>query len=124
MLQKFPGERSKLVKQWLEEGKSVDEFVSFFTEDAIFCFGNAPPIIGRQGIRESSMLFRTKVKSFTHDIKSIYEQEDTVICEMDVTYTRHDGKVFTIPCMDIFRIEDNQCSELRIFMDVSPVFAS
>ncbi|MBR8834320.1 MAG: nuclear transport factor 2 family protein [Stigonema ocellatum SAG 48.90 = DSM 106950] len=41
---------------------------------------------------------------------------------MDVTYWRKDGSVVSLPCCDIFRIEGDKFSELRIFMDVNPVF--
>ncbi|MBE9045206.1 nuclear transport factor 2 family protein [Pleurocapsales cyanobacterium LEGE 10410] len=41
---------------------------------------------------------------------------------MDVHYWRKDGSMISLPCCDIFRVEGDKFSELRIFMDVNPVF--
>lgn len=124
MSKKLPGDIAKIIKRWLEESNSADEFASIFTEDAVYQFGNADPIIGRSGIRDSSVVFRQKVKAVAHNIKSIWETGDTAICEMDVTYTRHDGKVFTLPCTDVIRMEGDLIRQLNIYMDITPVFAA
>lgn len=120
---KLPGDRTRIIKNWLENSNSVNEFASIFTEDAVYQFGNAEPIIGRSRIRDSSVLFRQKVKTVSHQIQSIWEQGNKVICQMDVTYTRYDGKVFTLPCADIIHMEGDQIRQLHIYMDISPVFA-
>ena len=119
----LPGVNANIVKRFLTGSKSPDEFASYFTEDAFYRFSNTPPLIGRQKIRDSSVYFRQKVKAVSHEIKSMWEMGDTVICEMDVTYTRNDGTVLTIPCTDIIRMEGELFRELQIYMDISPVFA-
>ena len=120
---KLPGVRANIVKNFLNGSKSVDEFAAYFTENAFYRFGNAPPIIGRQNIRDSSVKFRQRVKSVAHDIQSMWEMGDVVICQMDVIYTRHDGQVFTVPCTDIIRMEGNLFQDVRIYIDTSIVFA-
>jgi ketosteroid isomerase-like protein len=42
---------------------------------------------------------------------------------MTVKYDRHDGKSFTLPCCDTIRIRDGKVQSLKIFMDITPVFA-
>lgn len=118
------GSKSEVVKHFLTEVKSVDDFASFFAEDAFYRFSNFPPITGREGIRASSVGFRQRVKSVVHDIKNIWELEDTVVCEMDVIYTRHDDKQVVVPCCEVFRFSsDNLFQETHIYIDMSPVFA-
>jgi len=42
---------------------------------------------------------------------------------MTVRYERHDGKSNTLPCCDTIRIQDGKVKSLKIFMDITPVFA-
>lgn len=123
MPENSPETKANIVKRFLTESKSADQFASFFTEDALYRFGNGEPIIGRDRIRESSMHFRQKLKSVSHDIKTIWELGDTVVCEMEAAYTRLDGKVLTLPCLDVFSMEGDKFREMQVYMDVSPVFA-
>ena len=52
----------------------------------------------------------------------MWEVGDVVFVEMDVFYWRLDGSMVVLPCCDIFRVEGNKFLELRIFMDINPVF--
>jgi ketosteroid isomerase-like protein len=49
--------------------------------------------------------------------------DSTLVCEMTVTYYRHDGKEFTLPCSDTIRVKNGKVQELRIYMDIGPVLA-
>lgn len=101
-----------------------DKFATFFTKHPHYRFGNPEPMVTHQAIRESSRAFSSKVKGLRHIVKTAWQpEEDVVILEMDVAYYRFDGKTVTLPVMDFFRFKGNLISELRIFMDVNPVFA-
>ena len=79
---------------------------------------------GPQGIINSSQGFLAKVKKVVHNIENIWEvDQETVVVEMNVRYDRHDGKSFTLPCCDTIRIRDGKVKSLKIFMDITPVFA-
>jgi ketosteroid isomerase-like protein len=119
----LPGERANIVKRFLTDTRTADEFASYFTENAFFQFGNSPPLIGRKAIWESSIAFRQQLKSVTHEIKSMWEVGEVVICEMDVTYVRHDEKVLRLPCTDTIRFQGEKLQELRVYMDISPLFS-
>lgn len=101
-----------------------EEFATFFTENPRYRFGNPDTMVTHQAIRDSSVAFSSKVKGLRHILKTVWQpEEDVVIIEMDVAYYRFDGKTVTLPVMDFFRFEGDKISELRIFMDVNPVFA-
>ncbi|MBW4561835.1 MAG: nuclear transport factor 2 family protein [Mojavia pulchra JT2-VF2] len=119
-----PGTKSEIVRRMFEAGESmnVDNFVKFYTDDAHYQFSNFPVAYGPQGIKETSVGFLQKVAKVYHHITNIWEQGDTVICEMEVTYIRHDGKVFRLPCCDTIVFKGDKVQELRIYMDISPVF--
>ncbi|MEB3310934.1 MAG: AtaL-like protein [Snowella sp.] len=118
------GPKSEIVRQMFLAGESmnVENFVKFYTEDAHYQFSNFPVAYGPQGIKDSSVGFLQTVAKVYHHITKMWEQGDTVICEMEVTYIRHDGKVFRLPCCDTIVFKGDKVQELRIFMDISPVF--
>jgi len=120
------GPNAQLVRRMFEAGESmnVKNFAAFYADDALYHFGNFPVAHGPQGIVDSSQGFLSKVKKVVHHIENIWEPEpDTLFVEMTVTYDRHDGKSFTLPCCDTVRIKDGKVKSLKIFMDIGPVFA-
>ncbi|WP_341529584.1 AtaL-like protein [Nostoc sp. UHCC 0302] len=122
--QTFVGTKSEIVRRMFQAGESmnVENFVKFYTEDAHYQFSNFPVAYGPQGIRDSSVGFLQTVAKVYHHIKNMWEVGDTVVCEMDVTYIRHDGKVFTLPCCDTIVFKGDKVQELRIYMNIDPVF--
>lgn len=119
------GEMFGIVKRMFAaaESNNVDEYTSFFTKNAMFKVGNLPPVFGAQGIRDFEAPVRQVVKSMSHDIKAVWEQGDVVICEMEIAYTRRDGKVLTLPCINVIQIEGGKVQKLQAYLDPSPVFA-
>ena len=121
-----PGANSELVRRMFEAGESmnVNNFVKFYADDALYQFSNFPVARGPQGIIDSSQEFLKKVRKVVHHIENLWEIDDeTVVCEMTVTYDRHDGKSFTLPCCDTIKIRDGKVQALKIYMDITPVFA-
>jgi ketosteroid isomerase-like protein len=120
-----PGANSELVRRMFEAGESmnVNNFVKFYADNATYQFGNFPVAHGPQGIVDSSQGFLSKVAKVVHHIDNLWEIDDeTVVCEMTVTYVRHDGKSFTLPCCDTIKIKDGKVEALKIYMDITPVF--
>jgi ketosteroid isomerase-like protein len=56
-------------------------------------------------------------------MQGTWESGDTVVCEMEITYTRLDGRKVTVPCCDVFRISGDEIQEMRVFVDTTPVFS-
>ena len=121
-----PGANSELVRRMFEAGESmnVTNFAAFYADDATYQFGNFPVAHGPQGIIDTSQGFLSKVKKVVQHIENLWEIDDeTVVCEMTVTYDRHDGKSYTLPCCDTIKIRDGKVKALKIYMDIGPVFA-
>jgi ketosteroid isomerase-like protein len=98
-------------------------FVSFLTEDAVFRFGSAPPVQGRDAIQAAVEGFFTTIAGCSHSIASTLNKNDTLVCEGDVTYTRHDGSEITLPFTDIFEFDGDLIAHYKIYIDVSPLYA-
>lgn len=124
MLDKFPGTASDLVLRLFARGESADSegFCEFFTDTPVYQFGNFEICFDKAAIKRSSDNFHSQVLAVYHEIKTMWEVGDVVFVEMDVYYWRKDGSIVALPCCDIFRVEGDKFSELRIFMDVNPVF--
>ena len=93
-----------------------------FVEEGRFRFGNAPTVVGRAAIEESVAGFFSQLKGLRHDILDVWDTEDVVISEVEVTYTRRDGKVVSLPAATIGRRSDGLLADYRIYMDVNPLF--
>jgi ketosteroid isomerase-like protein len=123
MSDRSSGAGVELIERMFRAGKSLDDYVSFFAEDALYRFANYPPIRGRSAIREAATNFRQRVHGVSHAMQGTWESGDTVVFEMDITYTRLDGREVTVPCCDVFRISGDKIQEMRVFVDVTPVFS-
>lgn len=105
------------------EANNVDEYITYFTNDAIYKVANLPPVVGPEGIREFAKPVMQMFKTVVHNIKNTWVLGDTVVCELDVVYTRNDDKVFSFPCLDILKMKGDKCCGLQAFIDVTPAFS-
>jgi limonene-1,2-epoxide hydrolase len=124
MTKKITEKNLDMVKRLFSRGEAFDSegFITFFTDNPVYQFGNFEACLDKESIKKSADNFFSKISAVYHNIKMMWEVGDVVFVEMDVTYWRKDGSVVTLPCTDIFRVEGDKFSELRIFMDVNPVF--
>ena len=106
------------------EANDLDTYVSLFTDDAVYQAANFPPVIGPEGIRKFAMPVMETFSRVTHDVKAMWEPEtDVVIAEVILTYTRKDGKVTALPCIDVVRLDGGKIKSLQAYLDLSPAFA-
>ena len=98
-------------------------FVSYLTEDAVFRFGSAPPVQGRDAIKAAVEGFFTTIAACSHDISNTLRQDDTLVCEGVVTYTRHDGSEIALPFTDVLEHEGRLIAHYKIYIDIGPLFA-
>ena len=97
-------------------------FVSYLTEDAVFRFGSAPPVQGREAIREAVAGFFSTIAGCRHTIRNSLCTRDTLVCEGEVTYRRHDSSEITLPFTDVFEYEGDLIAHYKIYMDITPLY--
>jgi limonene-1,2-epoxide hydrolase len=122
--EKKSGRNIDLVKRLFSREEAFDSegFITLFTDTAVYQFGNFDVCLDKQSIKKSADKFFSQIDAVHHEIKMMSEVEDLVFVEMDVFYWRKDGSSISLPCTGIFRVEGDKFSELRIFMDINPVF--
>ena len=105
------------------DAKDAAGFAKAFTTEGLFRFGNAPTVVGRDAIEETVGQFFDQLSGLRHDILEVWESEDDVISEVEVTYSRLDGKEISLPAAVIGRRDGSGLfSDYRIYMDVNPLF--
>jgi ketosteroid isomerase-like protein len=102
----------------------ADAFVDLLTADAQFQFGNIPVIVGREAIRAAAAGFFAAIGSSRHRVLSTWNEARTAVCEGEVTYTRHDGSVLTVPFANVFELRGDKIAAYRIYVDNSSLFSS
>ncbi|WP_201278079.1 nuclear transport factor 2 family protein [Scytonema millei] len=106
----------------LFEAMDVESAMTYFTEDALYRFGNHSPAVGKAAIAsviEANQFSRIARTSF--EINEIWEIDDAVICQMETTHTCDRSKAIAIPCAIVFRMEDDLVREMRVYIDASPL---
>ena len=98
-------------------------FVSYLTEDAVFRFGSAPPVQGREAILEAVDGFFSTIAGCSHTISNSLRSGSTLVCEGEVTYRRHDGSEISLPFTDIFEYDGDLIAHYKIYMDIGPLYA-
>lgn len=99
-------------------------FAGFLTVDAQFRFGSAPAVVGRDAIRSAVDEFFATIAALSHSVKTVVSDGSTIICEGEVTYTRHDGTSITLPFADVFEMADEMIANYKIYMDINPLYAA
>jgi hypothetical protein len=112
---------------WERLFKAIDEsdaagFVGFLTPDAQFRFGNAPAIQGAGEIVAAVTGFFRTIRSSQHRLLQSWGAGESAGCEGEVTYTRLDGAVVTVPFANIFRLRGDRVCSYHIYIDISTLF--
>ena len=100
-----------------------DKFVSFLTDDARFCFGNAPAVVGKEAIKKAVSQFFSSIKSLTHKNLNLWVNQDSLTYQGEVTYTRHDGSQLTLPFVNIFGTKGDKIKDYLIYIDINPLYS-
>src|SRR5260370_3564832 len=105
------------------DSMDVEKFAPLHTEDVRLRFGNAETVVGRDAVVRGIADFWGAIKGLRHNFVQTWDDGDVEIVEALIDYTRHDGKVVTLPCTSIWRKRGGRVQDLRISMGVAPVFA-
>ncbi|MGZ5130697.1 MAG: nuclear transport factor 2 family protein [Caldimonas sp.] len=105
------------------DAKDSARFVSFLTEDAQFRFGNAPAAVGRDAIFAAVEGFFASIAACRHNVPNVWAVPGHVICQGEVTYTRHDGSVLTVPFVNVFTMAGERIRDYLIYIDASALYA-
>ena len=105
------------------DAMKMEPFLDHFAPEAKVIFGNHPPAVGRDQIKGAIGGLWDAIEGLRHDFHKAWPSDGGVILESRVTYRRRDGKDVVTPCVSILERKNDKVSELRVFIDLAPVFA-
>jgi ketosteroid isomerase-like protein len=109
------------------DSRDIASALGLMTEDVAFRFGSAEPTIRKPAIAANATAMASVVESLSHEMYSVWtveQPEPAVLCEIAVTYRRHDSSQVTLPCFNVFRLQRGRVADYRIYMDINPVFVT
>lgn len=101
-------------------------FAALLDEECISSFGNIGPVEGREAVQAGiEQLYQEVVAKQSHNVLHEWAVGLDHVVELEVTYTRHDGRVLTLPAVTIMTLNDKGfIRSYRIYIDQSPLFAA
>ena len=106
------------------DAMDLEKYATYHTEDARLRFGNAPPAEGKQAILDGISHFWETINGLRHDFVKVWEADDATIVEAEITYTLKNNQQVVLPCTTILRRDGDLAKDVRIYMDIAPVFAA
>ena len=113
---------------WIErqyetvDGMDMDGFLSFMAEEAQLRFGNNEPASGHDQIRGAIGEFWESIEDLHHEFTGIWEQDDVVVLEASIRYTKLDGEAVYIPVTTIIERDGETVTASRIYGDMAPLY--
>ena len=98
--------------------KDTEAFVGCLTPDALFRFGSAPGVTGRDAVAAAVGGFFDSIAGLSHTVHKTLWDGTTQFCAGEVTYERHDGSTLTVPFVDVFEYDGDLISEYKIYIDI------
>jgi ketosteroid isomerase-like protein len=106
------------------DARDAAGFVGLLTPDAQFRFGNAAAVVGHEAIHAAVAAFFTAIATSRHRLLDTWNGASTAVCEGEVTYTRHDGSMLSLPFANVFHLRGDEIAAYRIYIDNSSLFAA
>lgn len=106
------------------DAKDTDGFLSYLCDDATFRFANQPPSVGHLAIGAAVAGFFAAIGACRHEVTNVWTPGDAVICQGQVTYTRHDGSVLSVPFVNVLAMAGELIREYSIYVDASALFSA
>ena len=120
---------SSTALDWLKEkylavdAMNTEKYRAFLAEDCELQFGNSPIVRCNNEIIGGIRCFWETINGLSHSFINVFGTDKHFAVEAMVSYTRKDSQVVQIPCVTtIKRNEDNLVSELKIFIDTTPIY--
>ena len=97
--------------------RSIDRFLEFFTDDAVYHNMPMEPVTGKNGIREVLNLF-IPTEDVEAEITQLAARGNVVFTER-VDRMTIGGKRVVLPCAGVFEIRDGRIAAWRDYFDLA-----
>jgi hypothetical protein len=124
-IRKIKGSRDALIKRYYDavDSMNLEAFKAMHSDNARVIFANFPAAEGPDQIAGAIGQFWSTIDGLKHTFVNRWDNPDESILEVAVDYARKDGRSVTLPCVAILKPEGDKVGELRVFIDVAPIYA-
>ena len=124
-IRKMKTSRDALIKRYYEtvDAMDLEAFKAMHSKNARVIFANFPAAEGPEQIAGAIGQFWSTIGGLKHTFVNRWDNPQESILEVAVDYKRKDGKSVTLPCVSILKPEGDKVGELRVFIDVAPIYA-
>ena len=91
-------------------------------EKAQLRFGNNEPARGHDQIRGAIGEFWDSIEDLHHEFTGIWEQDDVVVLEASIRYTKLDGEAVYVPVTMSIERDGETVTASRIYGDMAPLY--
>jgi hypothetical protein len=125
-IRKMKSGRDALIKRYYEtvDAMDLEAFKSMHSDNARVIFANYPPAVGPDQIAGAIGQFWSTIGGLKHNMVNRWDNPDESILEVAVDYKRKDGTSVRLPCVSILKPDGDKVGELRVFIDVAPLYAT
>ena len=95
------------------DAMDTEGFLGFIAHDGEFRFGSSPPVNGHAGIRTAVEGFFSSFAELRHELQRMVADGNSVVCEGEVTYRRHDGSEITLPFANVFGLQGDRIKNYK-----------
>lgn len=101
-----------------------ETFASFFSESAVFRFGNNEPFSGRAAIAASTEGTVSAIHPARHHVEQIARVGSQLFCRFVIEVTKPDGTELRLPCVTVIGMSGTQIVDYRVHMDIAPALVT
>jgi ketosteroid isomerase-like protein len=105
------------------DAKNSQGFAQYLTAEAVFRFGNTPPVTGTTRIIQALDQFFASVAALEHRLSDFWDLPEHRICRGTVHYTRLDGDKVIAPFCNVFTMDHGKVARYEIYLDPTGLFA-
>jgi hypothetical protein len=100
-------------------------FAALFARSGSMTFGNAHPMVGPDAIAAGIGSFFAAIAALRHRVQRTWAVGADAITQVEVRYTRLDGREVTLPGVSIWSVDaDDAFVDHRVSIDQAPLFAA
>lgn len=104
--------------------KDLQSYSALLAEDCVLRINNEEPVHGKAAITGRLGPYWESFGRIEHDLLNIYGTDQTYVLEALNHYVRHDQKQVTVRAVAFTDLNGaGEVTSVRLYMDVSPVFA-
>jgi len=124
-IRRLKTDRDALIKRYYDtvDSMNLDAFRAMHSDNARVTFANFPAAVGPDQIAGAIGHFWSTIGGLKHKFVNRWDNPEESILEVAVEYTRKDGSKVTLPCVSIVKPDGDKVGELRVFIDVAPIYA-